>query len=482
MSQPEGIGKKIKTPYGKATIISITSQGISIRLDEGPLSGQMLSFSEDEIKEMGISVTEKSTKKDNVRKKGKKLTSKQKSKVEKQLQAKSIIDALRFGLVPITNIDNLTLGFKDIKKWTDKTFPYHNGRENPVVHQIKGHFGEGKSHTMTVIRHLALKEGYVVAKVEVDGIQISFSKPKEFLHVLTTSIQGGNLPPVMALFTLYKKAIHSGKSYPGISAMEHERVGIMYDLIKLLDRHRKLDDCDYLIDGIITCSDEITASEAKRQILYETKYQINKFQIRLYPMIGRLVIHRPRNFLETLLGITKICQLAGYKGLIITIDEYEVESSLLQGRTWHDREIAFLELLIEYFKGKTYYPKLPMALYFASVPISTDDDMGDYSYFFKGLHLVELVDEIVQTSNGYTYDLDQFIGWDSHNKELKSLVKNIHELYKKAYNCQGFALESILALLSDNLNKSSLNESGGIRSFMKQYISLLDSTYGPPEY
>ena len=85
--------------------------------------------------------------------------------------------------MPQQHIEDLTLGFAELEAWTLGRFPAARG-DRPLVSAITGPFGTGKSHTMAVIRHLAQREGYVTARVEVDGQTISLAKPETFLYHL----------------------------------------------------------------------------------------------------------------------------------------------------------------------------------------------------------------------------------------------------------------------------------------------------------
>src|SRR4051794_28131537 len=84
------------------------------------------------------------------------------------IAARRAIEALRFGLVPQSAIEDLTLGFPALRDWTLANLPSALG-DRPHVAAVTGPFGTGKSHTMAVIRYVAGREGYATARVEVDG-------------------------------------------------------------------------------------------------------------------------------------------------------------------------------------------------------------------------------------------------------------------------------------------------------------------------
>jgi hypothetical protein len=460
-------GSHVKTGYGPATISRITKDKVYVILESGPLQGQTIPLPKSSISTLITS--EDDSKKSIPSAKQQKTPARKKYYKSIKINEQRCINALRFGLVPNEYIEQLTLGFEDLEKWVLSTFPDSNQSKNQVVHQIVGRFGEGKSHTMSVIRHIAIREGYLVARVEVDGNRVSLSNPQSFLYSLLNTISGKNLEPVMPLLNLYLKAIHEGFSAPTIAPRGIDRIRTIYKLIQLLDsyRYRYIENSDYLLDSVLTCSDEITASEVKKIILDETRGIIDHWSINLYPMIGQKVIDRPHDFVECIVGTAIIAKLAGYKGLIITIDEFEVESALLATKDKMKRATDTLMLLLEYLIGSTEYIDSSLGIYFATVP----EEESRWK---------ESIDILVDGSDGKTYTIQAFEGWDSKNSEQISVVKKIHDIYKEGYSCNRYSYSDIISSLDSEIDNTELYDSGGIRRFMKQYIGLLDSLYGPP--
>jgi len=290
------------------------------------------------------------------------------------LEQRRCIDSLRFGLVPIDYISELTLGFDSIKKWTETTFP-HTNRYVPSIHQIIGPFGEGKSHILSIIRYLAYQEGYLVGNIEVDGKEISLSKPKTFLFHLLSTLKGKNLNKAMPIIDVYRKSLKQGFKGPFVTkSMEIDPIHQMYNLITILERYGYLDDLEYLLEEVLMCSEDITASEVRAILIDETKDRINRNDIQVYPFIGRKVEDHPNDFIKVLIGTTLIGKLAGYQGFIITIDECEVEETLLTKENYNRKRQIF-NTLSTYFSGSSKYTPAPLALYFASVPSSSSKEM-----------------------------------------------------------------------------------------------------------
>ncbi|SET02522.1 P-loop protein of unknown function [Methanococcoides vulcani] len=460
-------GEHVKTEYGPATISHIRKKEVYVILESGPLQGQKIPLP---ISSISTLITPEDVSKKVIRfDKPQKIPMRTKDLMNTKIHKQKCIDSLRFGLVPNEYIEQLTFGFEDLEKWMLSTFPDSNQSRNQVVHQIVGRFGEGKSHTMSVIRHLAMREGYLVARVEVDGNRVSLSNPQSFLYSLLNALSGKNLKPVMPLLNLYLKAIYKGSSAPTVvphGVNKNDRIEIMYNLIQRLESYGYIEHLDYLLDLVLTCSDEMTATEVKADIVEATKDRIHPWSIRLYPMIGKTVVDRPRDFVECIVGTAIVATLAGYKGLIVTIDEFEVESALLAPKD-KIRAKDTLNLLSKYLVGSTEYPNSSLGIYFATVPEEVSE-------------LKELIDILVDGSDGKTYTIQAFEEWNSNSSEQVSVAKRIHEIYKESYSCNHYSDLDIVSRLDSEIDKMDLYDSGGIRSFMKQYIGLLDSLYGPP--
>ncbi len=458
------VGDEIQTPYGPAIVRHLFTKTVKIELLSGVMKGQQILLDCEKSASI-IKILKK--------KPSETTTPLQKTEVpaEKKrppLSQKRCVDALRFGLVPMENISELTLGYGEIKEWAMSTFPHQN-QDRPLVHHIIGPFGEGKSHTLSIIRHLALQEGYLVSRVEVDGKQVTLSKPDTFLFSLFSTFEGKDLPKNMPLIETYRKAIRKGFNGPYVAQPgDLDRIHLMYNLIRLLDRYEYLDEQGYLIDEVLTCNEDITATEVKAILIDETKDRIPQKDIVLFPIIGREVKKRPNEFVEALVGTSLVGKLAGYKGLIVTIDECEVDESISTSIELQRKTDVF-DALIAYFSGQSKYVSAPIALYFASVPTQSENDDEYYQ-----------IDSLVSESLGQYYTVPPFEGWNHDNEDQMSLVNKIHEIYKESYQCDGVRQDNLIRDLDTLMQGPETYDSGGIRYFMKRLIGLLDSTYGPP--
>lgn len=370
---------------------------------------------------------------------------------EDQLNNHKALHSLRFGLVPHHVLQELTFGFKNLEEWVLKYLPESSA--SPKVAEVYGQYGTGKSHTMAVVRHVAKCEGFVTARVEVDGKGVSLADPEKLLSNLWSNLEAKGLNSATPLIDLYCRAIENGHRAPSIAPRGIDRISDNYQTIELLKNRGILELFELEYDAILSSHDEITASELQRQIYKQ--HRIKPWDaICVKRMIGRSIEDRPYDFVESLFGHAIICKLAGYKGLVVTIDEFEVERFGNFGRVE-----ALIAALTDYLTGDTSHPWAPCALFFAT--LDQPGHQGD-----------EVVDRLIEACGGGYYPLVE-MDWSA----MKDIGERIQKLYDKTYNLS----ESFFSVVTaQRIFNRGGNYSGRVRDFIKHYLAYLDDSFGPP--
>ena len=376
------------------------------------------------------------------------------------LAARRAIEALRFGLVPHQYLEDLTLGFAELRDWTLRNFPAaHDDR--PRVAAITGPFGTGKSHTMAVIRHLAGCEGYVTARVEVDGQQISLAKPETFLYQLWSTAAAPDLSSSTLLLDLYARAVAAGQPPPEVvpdGAGGGDRVRQNYTVVQHLHRRGDLDNHGHALDAILSSSTEFNAAEVTR--LIGGRIKTAEGSVAVKRMLGNSVRERPYDLVGSLAGHALVARLAGYRGLIVTIDEFEVEQ--VPSRAGYERVKGALGVLTAYLQGRTEHRPAPLGLFFATV--GEDEHGGD-----------EVIRRMLDATGG-----------DEHRLEPRppaqrlELARRIHRLYCAAYAVDRDFDPAIVERIEQGFVEAGLDDSRLIRAFIKRYVGTLDARFGPP--
>lgn len=365
-----------------------------------------------------------------------------------------IIEALRFGLVPSDGLEDLTLGFPELQQWVLAHLPCaHGGRA--LASCIRGLFGTGKSHTMAVIRYLAREEFYLTASVEVDGQGITLSNPMRLLYTLWGTLAGQRFGSATPLLDLYVEAIKAKAAPPMVTRRGLDRVRDNYRTVQLLHDRGLLDGYVDAIDGILSSDDAYTASEVTQTITRETRLSAGMLTLR--PVIGRTLKERAGDFVESLVGHAIIAKLAGFTGLVITVDEFEVEESLLPGPAREQLESA-LDTLAEYLNGQTSYPRAPLAFFISKVGAENNATEA----------------AIRRLTHGDDYVLKPWAP-----QQQRQLAQRIHAAYRRGYNLEAPFCDRDVDAVERELTPHALDGSSLIRPFIKRYVGRLDSIHGP---
>ncbi|MDP2646353.1 MAG: DUF2791 family P-loop domain-containing protein [Desulfobacterales bacterium] len=83
----------------------------------------------------------------------------------KPFQARAIIEELRKGSVPIDYVPFFTVGRENWLRLIEDDLEHYIAEGGAKVRFINGDYGDGKTHFMSVIRHLALRKGFAVSFV-----------------------------------------------------------------------------------------------------------------------------------------------------------------------------------------------------------------------------------------------------------------------------------------------------------------------------
>jgi len=364
------------------------------------------------------------------------------------------IESLRYGLVPNEAIQEMTLRFEELKSWVVSRLPEENGWCE-TVSQICGSYGTGKSHTMSVIRYLASIMGYASIHVEINGKDITLEAPDTLSAHLWKTLEAEGLESDTPLLNLYVKAIEKGKSAPCIAPQGIDRTRDNYKTISLLRARGLLDQYSHYYESVLCSFNDITASDLQVMINNESNINVIFDNPKVRKIIGMKVVDRPYDFVESLNGTALICQLAGYKGLVVTIDEFEVQRFSIR----QDRVKDLIKVLIQYLKGKTNHKRAPLSIFFATV--GQDGNLGD-----------KIIDMLIDFCEGSNHILQEF-----EEDDCIEIGEKIFNLYREVYTCSGVFDHSV----AQHIYSKVKNMGGHVRQFVKHYIANLDREYGPPE-
>ena len=373
-------------------------------------------------------------------------------------RARLAVDALRFGVVPASHLSELTLGYDELVQWVEDNLP--RGDQPARAAAVYGSFGSGKSHTMAAIREIARDRGYLAMATEIDGTEISLAQPRELLASLLDHLTGSaDLNGAAPLLSLVQTAISNGRR-----PVASPRSPLLQETISSIERlatTSRFDDLDDIIERLLGSEPTLSRTDFKASVrdaldwddyvrlTYDVDYAPRP--LISYSPVGQ----RPADFVAALIGYASIARNAGFEGLVVTIDELEVEDALSTASKW-SKVIDFVATLrAELHSARSTFGGL--GLFFAAV--GETDGLED-----------KVVSLIVDSNPREPHVLEP---WG--HAELLTLSRRIHDLYSVAHDVHAPYEETAAASLFRVIDGPD-----SIRAFIRGYVARLDVMYGPP--
>jgi hypothetical protein len=156
------------------------------------------------------------------------------------------------------------------------------------------------------------------------------------------------------------------------SKLNIDRVRDNHKLVRQLQDADALDHFAEDLDAVMASAQTPTASRLQAEIFQHLRRgrDVAKHEVVVRPMIGQKVDARPLDFVAALLGYARLAEAAGWSGLLVTIDEFEIHG--LSTSSAKDRAISVLTEL-----AKLKDDRLGLGLAPLSIVFGTIDDPGN---------------------------------------------------------------------------------------------------------
>lgn len=243
-----------------------------------------------------------------------------------QFRARQTLETLRFGIVPVQDVETLTIGLEAEKVSLDRALARSKERGGDVL-AIIGDYGYGKSHFIELAARRAQRENMLVAVASLDLVEVPPGKANEIYRALTRSIRYPDTDE-QGLRPLIAKALEA----PGVAVQFAEQSPRQDD--PLVAALRALADCgaqDAYDDIVAWIGGQLKPTAAMKNCLRKPP--------RLY-LAGEVA----RQYTYLLTAISVLARYCGYAGLAVLIDESE-HYSLLRANQ-RDRADAFFKAMI----------------------------------------------------------------------------------------------------------------------------------------
>ncbi len=383
----------------------------------------------------------------------------------KAFQARPIIEELRKGSVPADQVPFFTVGRENWIKFIADDLENYIAQGGAKVRFIRGDYGDGKTHFMSIIHHLARRQGFAVSFVVLTR-EVPIHKFEAVYQNIVRQLRGNfpglgvrnllkqwldDLAKAETSFTVEQIA-ELAENLRNIPGMNINFANALIALIK--NRFVPLAEDE--------SQDERT--DARELLLHwfeagkATKKELKPFTI--FEIVNKtnskLMLNSLNSFLRHL----------DHKGLILLLDELET----VIGQSASIRNAAYenVRLLIDNSEQAEYFH-----IFFAIIPdvLLSEKGFKSYDALWSRVRAIGEQDDQILNYRGVLVDLHQT---PLKQAEFVNLGQHLRQIHQIAYRWDATASVSdqILLELCENQQKMGLlNE---VRLFVKQVIRLLD--------
>jgi hypothetical protein len=318
---------------------------------------------------------------------------------------------------------------------------------------------------MRTIRNLATEAGFATASVEVNGNDVSFADPAGLLESLWRTLAMDGPPSPTPTVDLHLAAI----AVAGQDGVEEwiESYGRVRDNVALLgalERRGMLDEVRDFAELLTGCS-RVTVAEAKKLLASRVPYAATSEGDPVVPRrpVGHRVEDRAGEFFDCIVGYAALADQAGKAGLVITLDEFEIESAGGTSSVRWQRIDQVIDECADRLRGASRgnSDAVPLAFFIASA--GNAHSASDRA-----------IEDLRQATNGSEYELE-----DWRRRDFVELAARVGERYRQAYGEAEIAADDLQRLATEAVEEAEENESGAIRRFIRSYVALLDANCGP---
>jgi len=383
-------------------------------------------------------------------------------------RARNIINALKNGVVPDCDLELLCVGRdREIKEFQRCFQVVYEG--SGTVKFLNGEYGSGKSFFMNVIKQAAVKNDFIVSKVQVDrGFRFNNLEHLYYhiMHNLALNIAEGSAASFESIFDLWISKLQESSNKDSAAAEINH-------VISSLNRYNMSFARAFLayirarIEKNTVLSDTVASwlmGEKNIPASIKAKFDV-------VGSVDRL------NSIDFLKAFVKLIKLLGYSGLIILIDELE----LIMNERIDIRRVSYENLRNIIDVCCSGELGSCMFVFAATNDFFENPEKGIKTYEALSQRLGDAIDK----SNSALYDVRQPVIrlHKLNTEEFQELTDRVINIYKMLYNfVPANSNESIRSWTFISLRKfgGKLAELS-IREYLTKLIEVLDIMEQHPE-
>jgi len=376
----------------------------------------------------------------------------------KPFQARAIIEGLRKGLVPTEYVSFFTVGRQNWLKFIEEDLDNFIAEGGGKVRFINGDYGDGKTHFMSVIRHLALQKNFassfvvLTRNVPIHKFELVY---QEIVLQLSGHFDGVGLRALIHQWVKEQKAVNLDRetlvqSLSQVSKLDSNFINALAALV-----------CDEPSDRAASAIPEENISSEEYLYQWFEGKKVTKKILAQFHVFENLNKSNSKTFLQSLIAFLK---LNNYRGLILLFDE--LETVMAQGASIRNAAYENIRLLMDNSEHSEF-----LHLFFSVIPDILLSEKGFKSYDALWSRVRSIGDSEALNYRSTIIDLHKTPLKRQELVRLGISLKQIHEISYR-WNAQ--------ELVSDNLieemckKQEELGVLSEVRLFIKQMIRFLD--------
>ena len=384
----------------------------------------------------------------------------------KAFEARAVIEDLRKGSVPIDYVPSFTVGRQRWLTFVEEDLDHYIAEGGAKVRFINGDYGDGKTHFMSVVRHLALQKGFAVSFVVLTR-EVPIHKFEVVYQTIVRQLRGTfegagirGLVDTWADSLAPDLANQDGTSF-------QERLTALSEELRALPG-MDLNFANALVGlfnnrfGLVGEGEAAEERLQAREVLYQwfEGSRVAKRELKPFQIFETLSKTNSKRLLGSLIAFLRY---RGYKGLILLMDE--LETVIAQSASIRNAAYENVRLLIDNTEHAQY-----LHIFFSIIPDVILSEKGFKSYDALWSRVRSIGEGKRLNYRSVLIDLHRT---PLKTEELIALGQTLRRIHETAYRWDGAAVtdELIKKICAAQKRMGLLSE---VRLFVKQIIRILD--------
>ncbi len=286
--------------------------------------------------------------------------------MESVVGARRAVLALKLGQVLPEDVLDLSVGTEAAETLLRKAV---GGavRRRPAGILVSGPYGAGKTHLLTMLASLAARERLATASAILDGEGVTLADPMTILEPVLRSLclPGESAPSGVGRWLAELRSRGSrwdhGRRWSRIAEAVFQMPVAAFDdpdVVETLE--------DYLTTSLPVSHANVRLRRLVRQ------------PVQLPPMKAHRIADRAERFCELLRDWAEFCEAAGARGLVVVVDEVDVEYAATLWSVGRRRRRQLLLHALNDLLGQS----VPLVLAFGSAPATDEEAANDAAWDF----------------------------------------------------------------------------------------------------